>query len=114
MRAMPSPTERTVPTSATSTVVVKLPIWSRISLEISSARICMGTLCSFRVRANAARSRLLCRQLLAQPLDLSCDAAVEDQAADARNHAAENIGIDALVNRHVASHRFRQRAGQRR
>ena len=36
-RAMPSPTETTVPTSATSTSTAKLPIWSRMILEISSA-----------------------------------------------------------------------------
>ena len=36
-RAMPSPIEITVPTSATSTSTAKPPIWSRMILEISSA-----------------------------------------------------------------------------
>ena len=36
-RAMPSPSDMTVPTSATSTATVKLPICSRMIFEISSA-----------------------------------------------------------------------------
>ena len=42
-RAMPSPSEMTVPTSATSTSTAKPPIWSRMILEISSAL--MSILC---------------------------------------------------------------------
>ena len=40
-RAMPSPSEVTVPTSATSTSTAKLPIWSLMILEISSDRMLM-------------------------------------------------------------------------
>ena len=43
MRAMPSPTERMVPTSATSTPEVKPPSCSRMILVISSARISIPT-----------------------------------------------------------------------
>ena len=38
---MPSPTERTEPTSLTSASVPKLAIWSLMTLEISAARISM-------------------------------------------------------------------------
>ena len=40
-RAMPSPSDTTVPTSATSTATAKLPICSRMILEISSALMLM-------------------------------------------------------------------------
>ena len=57
-RAMPSPSDTTVPTSATSTATAKLPICSRIILEISSALIVIvqPTLCA-AVRAASSRCR---------------------------------------------------------
>src|SRR4029079_14466021 len=39
MRAMPSPTERTVPTSETCASASKFAIWSRMTREISAARM---------------------------------------------------------------------------
>jgi hypothetical protein len=44
MRAMPSPTESTEPTSETWASVPKLAIWSLMTLEISAARISMTSL----------------------------------------------------------------------
>jgi hypothetical protein len=41
MRAMPSPTDSTVPTSETCASASKFAIWSRMTREISAARISM-------------------------------------------------------------------------
>jgi hypothetical protein len=46
MRAMPSPTDSTWPISDTCASVPKLAIWSRITFEISAARISMVSLSS--------------------------------------------------------------------
>ena len=55
-RAMPSPTEITLPTSATSTSTAWLPIWSRMILEISSALMSMSSFLLRRAfRAGAQR-----------------------------------------------------------
>ena len=47
-RAMPSPIEMMLPTSATSTSTAKLPICSRMILEISSALMSIYTLSTSR------------------------------------------------------------------
>ena len=48
MRAMPSPTDSTVPTSETSASASKFAIWSRMTREISAARISMVCLAFHR------------------------------------------------------------------
>ena len=83
--AMPSPSDVTVPTSATSTSTAKLPIWSRMILEISSDRMLIGRLSA------------LGDQLVAHLLQLRPDAAVVDGAAHSRHDAAEQRRIDATT-----------------
>src|SRR5580765_593922 len=104
-RAMPSPTDMTVPISATSTSAAKLPIWSRMILEISSALICMCV---------SACCLPFLNQPLLQPLELSRHAAVEHHAADARDDAADDGRVDARVHRHRQARRPGDRALKRR
>src|SRR5687767_576523 len=87
---MPSPSDTTVPTSATSTATPKLPICSRIILEISSAFMLI-----LSSQLSAFSLQLLLHQLLTHLLELRLDAAVVHRAADSRDHAAEQPGIDA-------------------
>src|SRR6478672_1956931 len=130
-RAMPSPTVTIVPTSATSTSTAKLPIWSRMILEISSAFM---SICSTRSRAprslrgarlsapadavspravtaTSNRCRSLLRRLDQRLLQLSKlrrHAAVVHGAADPRDGAPDECGVDSRLDLHVATRRARQ------
>src|SRR4030095_4589134 len=88
-RAIPSPSEITLPTSATSTWTAWLPIWSRMILEISSALI------SIRFLSEASRPPLLS---LFEPIadfgEPPRHAAVVHRAADSSDHAADDRGVD--------------------
>src|SRR5213596_1332156 len=84
-RAMPSPIEMMLPTSATSTSTAKLPICSRMILDISSALMSIS---------------LALHESFSELLELPRDAAVVDHAADARDEAANDRRIDARLQRH--------------
>src|SRR5262249_47233453 len=89
---MPSPTERTWPTSATSASVPKLAICCLRMAEISAARI--------SILGNSLHGKL-------QTGELAADGRIEQARADLHDEAAENVGIDALVdgNLGAAQHR---------
>ena len=77
MRAMPSPTDSTWPTSETCASVPKLAIWSLMTLEISAARISI-------VQPFIACAREFKRVLIELIDHLAAD--LDDQAAeDARD-----------------------------
>src|SRR6188508_2362821 len=102
-REMPSPIEMTVPTSATSTSTAKLPIWSRMILEISSALMSMlipalhGGVASRGLRPFARRFRAGLLLGVAQPLthpgELRRETAVVDGAPDTRDRSTKNCRI---------------------
>src|SRR5690606_14984029 len=81
MRAMPSPTESTEPTSETCASVPKLAIWSRMTLEISAARISMRVPLAFH--------------RLGERVETRADRAVDALRTDGDDQAAEQVGIDA-------------------
>src|SRR5438045_4854838 len=89
-RAMPSPIEMMLPTSATSTSTAKLPICSRMIFEISSAL--MSIVDPGSTQLLAARY-----QTLLHLLQLHGDAAVVYGAPNARDHPADDRRIDACV-----------------
>src|SRR4051812_6522087 len=104
MRAMPSPIEMMLPTSATSTSTAKLPICSRMILEISSALMSMRC-ASVGARARgsrlgdvqpwAPRVQALHRfELFLHSFQLPHDTRVVDGAADARHQSADDCRID--------------------
>src|SRR5512139_1502192 len=84
-RAIPSPSETTLPTSATSTSTAKLPICSRMTLEISSALMFMA------VDELSGSSG----ELLSDPFELPPQAAIVDGAANSGDDAAQNLGLDS-------------------
>src|SRR5215213_807505 len=96
MRAMPSPTDSTVPTSDTSASVPKLAIWSRMTLEISAARMSIFSLSSKPVRASAFHC-------LGEGVQFGADGAVDHLRSDLDDQPAQDGGIDAQINRHVAA-----------
>src|SRR5438094_162844 len=143
-RAMPSPMEMMLPTSATSTSTAKLPICSRMILEISSALMSMLIRSSrdsgFGIRRDSFEANPV-RRMSANPesripnpdsdafhqsfldlFQLTRDAAVVDGAADARDDAADNRRVDARVEhdasprdaREAALERLRAIASERR
>ena len=60
MRAMPSPTDRTVPTSVSSAWPSSRPSMRLLRMEvISSGLICMSAMCSFGRRRASARATCL-------------------------------------------------------
>src|SRR4051812_5306301 len=100
MRAMPSPTDSTVPTSETSASAEKFAIWSRMTREISAARISMILLSLSSVRLAYGPSALHC---LSETVEFGADRGVDPLAAELDDDAAENIGIDFGVDGDVAA-----------
>src|SRR5512139_681537 len=84
-RAIPSPTEMTLPTSATSTSTAKLPICSRMTLEISSALMFIAV---DELSGPA-------RELLSDSFELPPQAAIVDDAANPGDDAAEDLGLNS-------------------
>src|SRR5262245_11614079 len=101
-RAMPSPTESTVPVSATS-ISRPYSLISRFRMSVISAGL-----------MSIDRSSLL--ELLGETdvelRQLGSQAAVEDHAADAGDRAAQQRGIDALLQLDLFAGPLRQRAAQ--
>src|SRR4051794_37534212 len=93
---MPSPTDSTVPTSETSASVPKLAIWSRITLEISAARMSIFSLSS----SLCGPSALHCR---GKSVEFRADGAVDHLRADLDDEPAQDGGVDAEINRDVAA-----------
>src|SRR3990167_11337102 len=90
MRAMPSPTESTVPTSLICASVPKLAIWSLMTLEISAARISMFSLSS-------ALHRLGVR------IETGADRTVDPLGPDGDDKPAEQVGGDRGPDLHIAA-----------
>src|SRR5579859_2956769 len=84
MRAMPSPTDRTWPTSATSASVPKLAICSLRMAEISAARI--------SILLDPSHGKLQARELGAQR-------AVDHPRPDFDDQSADDRGIDPHIDR---------------
>src|SRR5262245_30618243 len=100
-RAMPSPSEMMLPTSATSTSTAKLPICSRMILDISSALI--STLSPPESLRALAEPRL-------HLLQLARDARVTHRAANPRDHASDERGVDRRLEQHLPAARAGQAA----
>src|SRR6185503_1822644 len=81
MRAMPSPTDSTVPTSETSASASKFAIWSRMTREISAARI----------------SIQLAFHRLSESVEFGADGSVDALASQLDHDSAEDAGIDLRV-----------------
>src|SRR3712207_934236 len=96
MRAMPSPTERTVPTSETWASVPKLAIWSRMTFEISAARISMFSLSKTALRPSSFHR-------VRERVQFGADRAVDHPAADLDLEPAEDRRVDRQVDRDVAA-----------
>src|SRR5579862_1670322 len=88
MRAMPSPTESTCPTSATSASVPKSAICCFRMAEISAARISMT-------------SNPLHRKLQAR--ELALDRCIDHARADLDHEPADQARIDPEIDRHLAA-----------
>src|SRR3954471_8680348 len=88
MRAIPSPTDSTVPTSETCASASKFAIWSRMTREISAARISIFCLAFHR---------------LGESIEFGADRGVNLLAAQLYDDAAEDVWIDRRVDLHVAS-----------
>src|SRR6476646_5499941 len=87
MRAMPSPTERTVPTSETCASASKFAIWSRMTREISAARI----------------SIQLAFHRGSETVEFGADRRIDLLAAQLDDDSAEDGWVDARVDRDVAA-----------
>src|SRR6185369_14681153 len=87
MRAMPSPTDRTVPTSETSASASKFAIWSRMTREISAARM----------------SIQLAFHRLSESVEFGADRGVDLLAAQLDDNSAEDVGIDRRLDGDVAA-----------
>src|ERR1700722_12911700 len=92
---MPSPTDSTCPTSATSASLPKLAICCFRMAEISAARISM---CFPLIwpSANTLHAQL-------QALQLTLQRSVDHARADFDPHAAQKARVDANVDRHAAA-----------
>src|SRR6476620_4699176 len=88
MRAIPSPTESTVPTSETCASASKFAIWSRMTREISAARISMIQLAFHRG---------------CETVEFGADRGVNLLATQLDDDSAEEGGIDGCVDRDVAA-----------
>src|SRR5436189_4229680 len=88
MRAMPSPTDRTVPTSETCASASKFAIWSRMTREISAARISMIQLAFHRG---------------CETVEFGADRGVDLLAAQFDNDSAEDGWIDGGVDGNVTA-----------
>src|SRR5215471_280964 len=93
MRAMPSPTESTCPTSATSASVPKSAICCFRMAEISAARISMT-------------SNPLHRKLQAR--ELALERCIDHARADLDHKAADQTWIDPQIDRDLAANRLAQ------
>src|SRR5690242_13532390 len=88
MRAIPSPTDSTVPTSETCASASKFAIWSRMTREISAARISIFVLAFHRV---------------SETVEFGADRGVNLLAAQLDDYSAENGWIDLRVDVDVAT-----------
>src|SRR4051794_25010627 len=88
MRAMPSPTERTVPTSETCASASKFAIWSRMTREISAARMSIVQLAFHRH---------------GESVEFGADRRVDLLAAQLDDDSAKDVGIDRCVDIDVAA-----------
>src|SRR5207302_1359825 len=88
MRAMPSPTDSTVPTSETCASASKFAIWSPMTREISAARISIVQLAFHRG---------------CETVEFGADRGVDLLAAQLDDDSAENVGVDRSVDRDVAA-----------
>src|SRR4028119_380108 len=93
---MPSPTERTVPTSETWASLPKLAIWSRMTFEISAARISMFSLS----KTASSPSPFHC---VRERVQFGPDRTVDHLAADLDDEPAEDRRIDREVDGDVAA-----------
>src|SRR3954452_14750879 len=89
MRAMPSPTDSTLPTSLTSASLPKLAIWSLMTLEISAARMSISSLSH---DGDVSPSAL---HHLREGIEPAADRAVDPLGADGDDEPAEQVGVDA-------------------
>src|ERR1700721_1662210 len=92
---MPSPTDSTCPTSATSASLPKLAICCFRMAEISAARISISVPLIWP-SANTLHAQL-------QALQLTLQRSVDHARADLDDHAAEQAGIDPDLDRHAAA-----------
>src|SRR5437660_320090 len=93
---MPSPTDSTVPTSETSASVPKLAIWSRMTFEISAARMSIFSLSSSLCGPSALHRR-------SEVVQFGTDRAVDHLRADLDDEPAKDGRIDAEVDIDVAA-----------
>src|SRR5487761_87183 len=125
MRATPSPTEMTDPTSLTSTLRSKFSIWSRMMLVISSALIC--AMCSSSQQFGAAvftpadtcHSRLLIAAsfhacLLSDPVQDPAHRSIVNRTADLRLQATQQIRIPPVFKRHILAGQAGETLAERR
>src|SRR3954462_9242080 len=99
MRAMPSPIERTVPTSVSSAPPASSPSMRLLRmLVISSGLICMCRACSL-----GSHPRLGARDLLSQIFQAVADRGVEDGVPHPHDDATEDVGIDRARQLHAAA-----------
>src|ERR687894_1979939 len=88
-RAMPSPTDRTVPTSVSSADPASRPSMRLLRIEvISSGLICMEVV-------SAPWSHGAAGDVLSQGFEAVADRGVEDRVAHAQDDPAEEVGVDA-------------------
>src|SRR4051812_48996335 len=85
---MPSPIERTVPTSARSAAASSMPSMRSLRIfVISSGRICIDAIRSVSLRGGA-------RDLSAKSFEAALDACVEHLVAYAEHKATDDVGVD--------------------
>src|SRR5215831_13251166 len=99
---MPSPIDRTCPTSATSASVPKLAICCFRIAEISAARISIRTL-----SGNALHGQL-------QPLQLALNRSIDHARAEFDDEAPYQPGVDLYIDGYPAADRAAQLLIQRR
>src|SRR3954470_3467519 len=88
-RAMPSATDRTVPTSVRSACPSSRPSIRLLRMDvISSGLICSG------MRSGSSGCALAAGDLSAKLFESVADGRVEDRVADAQHDAAEDVGLD--------------------
>src|SRR6185369_1323706 len=88
MRAMPSPTERTVPTSETSASAAKFAIWSRMTREISAARMSIVQLAFHRQ---------------SESVEFGADRRIDHLASQLDDDSAEDVGRDRCIDIDLAA-----------
>src|SRR5687768_4042157 len=87
MRAMPSPTSRTVPT----------PTWSIAGANCSSSRDRIDVTSSGRIAISFSLRYAPALEAVAKLFELVADAPVDDRIAHADHDAAHDVGIDGDV-----------------